>query len=155
MKKFMKKFNKYRMYIVAFVFIVILIGLIFSVKAFLYPTDAKSVYGNRLNGIENVEITSAKQNTIIKNIKVNSVISDAKIQIKGKIINILITVTSDFSIDSSKELFNKILSEFSDKEIAFYDFQFFSSNDNLKYKLIGYKNKTTEEIIYSQVSEVK
>ena len=57
-----------------------------------------------------------------------------------------------------KEKCNDILKEFSEEKIAFYDFEFFITNEDGNYKMIGYKNKKRKEISYVSdeiVKEVK
>ena len=64
----------------------------------------------------------------------------------------------DNTKDKMKEKCNDILKEFSEEKIAFYDFEFFITNEDGNYKMIGYKNKKSKEISYVSdeiVKEVK
>lgn len=149
MKKF---FKKYKIYLVIFILLLVLGGIVYSLKTFLYPDDLKSVYGNRLNGIEDVKISADRISALTNQIKENEAIDTVKVEIKGKIINVIIG--GSLTIEESEELLNGTLESFSEEEIAYYDFQFFATNEELKYKLIGYKNKTTESTVWTEVSEV-
>ena len=159
MKKVWNFIYKYRI-VIALVFLLIIgvFGFI-TVKQYLYPDDKLTVYGNRLDGIDKVKITDEKKNEIIKMIKEKAGIKDAKIDIQGKIINVSITASEkENTKEEMQKLCTEILLKFSSEEIKFYDFQFFIKNEDLTYNMIGYKNKISEEISYSDdviVSEVE
>lgn len=159
MKKVWNFIYKYRI-VIALVFLLIIgvFGFI-TVKQYLYPDDKLTVYGNRLDGIDKVKITDEKKNEIIKMIKEKAGIKDAKIDIQGKIINVSITASEkENNKEEMQKLCTEILLKFSSEEIKFYDFQFFIKNEDLNYNMIGYKNKISEEISYSDdviVSEVE
>ena len=159
MKKVWNFIYKYRI-VIALVFLLIIgvFGFI-TVKQYLYPDDKLKVYGNRLDGIDKVKITDEKKNEIIKMIKEKAGIKDAKIDIQGKIINVSITASEkENTKEEMQKLCTEILLKFSSEEIKFYDFQFFIKNEDLNYNMIGYKNKISEEISYSDdviVSEVE
>lgn len=159
MKKVWNFIYKYRI-VIALVFLLIIgvFGFI-TVKQYLYPDDKLTVYGNRLDGIDKVKITDEKKNEIIKMIKEKAGIKDAKIYIQGKIINVSITASEkENTKEEMQKLCTEILLKFSSEEIKFYDFQFFIKNEDLNYNMIGYKNKISEEISYSDdviVSEVE
>jgi hypothetical protein len=124
------------------------------IKQFLYPDDLKSLYGSRLDGIEEVEIASNKKISVINEIKTDENIEDASIDIKGKIINIIIKGKEGLTIEKSKEILSNALIKFSDKEKQFYDFEFFATNASLKYYVIGSKSKMIENIVWTEYSEV-
>ena len=150
MKKVWNFIYKYRI-VIALVFLLIIgvFGFI-TVKQYLYPDDKLTVYGNRLDGIDKVKITDEKKNEIIKMIKEKAGIKDAKIDIQGKIINVSITASEkENTKEEMQKLCTEILLKFSSEEIKFYDFQFFIKNEDLNYNMIGYKNKISEEISYS------
>ncbi len=159
MKKFWNFIYKYRILILLVILLALgIFGFIF-VKNYLYPDDEKTVYGSRLDGIEEVVITESKKKEVIDFIKENEFITNVTFDIQGKIINIYITSTSEENTsDKLKELSTLALEKFSDKEIAFYDFQFFIKNEESNYNMIGYKNKkstliswSVDEIVSSEV----
>ena len=159
MKKIFSFLGRHKLYILIIVLLVICLLAFFAMKSFLYPDDANTVYGDRLEGINEVEITSDRKTEISDKIKENEGITDANISIKGKIINIHITATTEANtIEVMEELSTTILDNFSEDEIAFYDFQFFIKNEDANYDLIGYKNKNSETISWDSdaiVSEVE
>lgn len=159
MKKIWNFILKYRVIIVLVLLAIFLTFMFIAIKSYMYPTDAKSVYGSRLDGIEKVPITDDEIKKLVNKIKEDETVTDASISIKGKIVNIHIKVTNkDNTKDKMKEKCNDILKEFSEEKIAFYDFEFFITNEDGNYKMIGYKNKKRKEISYVSdeiVKEVK
>lgn len=159
MKKIWKFIVDNRIYFAIFVFVVFGIFVISTMKAYLYPDDKLAVYGNRLDGIEDVLITDDKKNEVISFIKDDENITDVSIKIQGKIINISIKSNSDKNtIDVMKEKSVEIISKFSKEEVSYYDFQIFVKNEDANYNLIGYKNKNRDEISWVNdviVSEVE
>jgi len=159
MKKVWNFILKNRIYIVLVLFVIFCAFVFITMKAYLDPADELAVYGDRLNGIENVQIKEDKKKEIVDFIKEDETIIDASINVQGKIINISIkTTTKENTIDKMQEKGNLILEKFSEDEIAFYDFQFFIKNDDANYNMIGYKNKKNENISWESdeiVSEVE
>lgn len=148
-----------RIYIVLVLFVVFCGFVFVTMKAYLDPEDELAVYGNRLDGIENVEITDKKEKEVIEFIKEDENITDASIRIQGKIINIIIKAKDKKNtVEKMEEKGTKIIEKFSEEEIKFYDFQFFIKNEEANYNLMGYKNKKSEEISWVNdviVSEVE
>lgn len=149
-----KFLNKYKLTIIMMVFISVAAVLFLSFKSFIYPEDSESVYGDRLNGIDEVAITDEKKNEINTIISSSNVVTEGNIEIYGKIINIVVRSNTKGTEAKVKDLFNTILEKFSEKELEFYDFQYFVSNEDLDYSLIGYKNKLSEVPVYTISKEV-
>ncbi len=148
----MKIFKNYRFYLILFILIVFVAALIITTQSFLYNNDVSSLYGNRLDGVENVKISEQKTSTIIEKVTDYDEVKSVSIDINGRIINVVIREKEDLKVELAKELPSIVLNEFTDLELEFYDFQFFVVSEN--YSLIGYKNSTAEEVVWSQVSEV-
>lgn len=159
MKKVWNFIFKYRVYVLIFIILIFGVIIFFSAKTYLYPDDQKTVYGSRLDGIEDVKITSQRITEIVDIIKEEDGIKEASIDIQGKTVNISIIVEAkDNTIDEMKEFSTRILSNFTETEIAFYDFQFFINNEAGNYNMIGYKNKKNSDITWTTdeiVSEVE
>lgn len=163
MKKKIKKVLKNKRFIT--VCTLLLIGLLCLVllKGILYPNSKISYYGNRLDGIENVQISDKIKNKTINNIKNNELVTDAKINIHGKIINIIYNVKKETSIEDSKKIAVESLNNFSDDIKSFYDIQIIiTKNDEegteienesgkeiiKEFPIMGYKNCNAKEIVW-------
>lgn len=159
MKKIWNFILKNRLYILIVIIVALGVVVFLTFKSFMYPENESSVYGDRLDGIEEVTITDTKKNEVISKIKEEKDITSVSIDIQGKIINITIKATTeDNTLEVMEALGAKIIGYFSDKEVAFYDIQFFIQNKDANYNLIGYKNKKNTDITWESdviVSEVE
>ena len=114
MKKIWNFIVDNRIYIVLVLF-VIFCGFVFvTMKAYLDPEDELAVYGNRLEGIEKVQITDKKEKEVIDFIKEDENITDVSISIQGKIINIIIkSKGKKNTIEKMEEKGTEIIKKFS------------------------------------------
>ena len=69
MKKIWNFILKYRVIIVLVLLAIFLTFMFIAIKSYMYPTDVKSVYGNRLDGIEKVPITDDEIKKLVNKIK--------------------------------------------------------------------------------------
>ena len=147
--KFIKE-HKFKLIIGVIILVVLIVGLIL-LKNLLFSTSDGPIYGNRLDGIEDVEIADERFTEIESNLLVNDGVETADVYLEGKLINILIDV-KELSIDESKTILNKTLESFSDEEKEFYDIQYFvteeSDPESELYPIIGYKNKLSNIIVW-------
>lgn len=159
MKKIWNFIYKYRIFIaILFLLIMGTFGYLI-ISSYLSTDDPKVVYGDRLNGIEDVPITDKKKIDIESKIKERENITSVNISLQGAIINISIVAEKDNNkIDAMKEMGKEILKEFTEQELKFYDIQFFIKNVDENYNMMGYKNKKSETISWTSdeiVSEVE
>lgn len=129
--------------------VIISIILVVILLSQLIGSNKNDEYGDRLNGIEKVEITSDTKNQLEKEIANEELVTKVKYDLKGRLINIVLNVKDEKEIDSVKEVGNKILSYFDEKQLSYYDIQILVSSDNEeseKYPIIGYKHKTRDAI---------
>lgn len=135
--------------IVLGVILIFLISVVVIFKAF-FPSG--NAYGNRLKGIDKVKFSNKEVATLEKKIKDRSKIKKVSIDIKGRLINILITVEEDTDLDDLKDYSKEKLELFDEDELKFYDIQFYILNekeDAKGYPAIGYKHKSSDEIKWS------
>lgn len=132
------------------IFIIAIISVLVFVKV-LSPNTGKSEYGNRLKGISKVEITKETQKKFISELEKKDKVDKADMNIKGRLINIIITVKDDTSKDDAKDLANSSLEFFEEEELEYYDYQVFLKNEKKEdgYLVIGYKHKTKENFKWS------
>jgi hypothetical protein len=152
-------------YIFAFV---IIIAFILLVLKLVLPSSGINKYGDRLDGIEKHPFTEKEKNKVIKNIKEKEQVVSCKIDVQGKIINVIFTVNKDVSKDDSKNIATGSLADFSDKVKSFYDIQFMIKKKDeegtkvtkqvddettkevtvYEFPIMGYKNKSREGITW-------
>ena len=80
-------------------------------------------YGNRLTGIENVEITKEHKDEIVAFLGEQEIVEKATIDIRGKIIYINIYLKSG-KVDDAQSLAIKTLDKLTEDEKNFYDINY-------------------------------
>lgn len=137
--KFIKK-NKNTFIILGIVLIVLIITFI-ALFHFLFSGYKTSKYGNRLTGIENVQISDETINASKEVLKSIKGVTDVSYHLSGKICNFILIVDKDANPDTIMKEASKILEKFSTDEKKFYDFQIIvkSSEDSKNFPIIGYK----------------
>ncbi len=141
------KNNKGIFITISIILIFLIVGL-FLMKAF-FPSGNE--YGNRLKGIEKVSFSKKEINKLEEEIKKRDKIKSVSINIKGKLINIIIKVEEDTSLDDMKDYCKEKLELFDEDELKYYDIQFYLINEKEKdgYPSIGYLHKSSEDIKWS------
>ena len=149
MKKFIKN-NK--LTVITFIICVIFVIIVFAVKLTFFPDEAKAIYGDRLDGIEEVEITSKEQDNIISKLEEKAEVKKAEVDIKGRIINVIITVNDDVEVNSAKALTTTITDTLEEDQRSYYDIQVFikKDNDDARYPIIGYKHQDKDSFSWSK-----
>ena len=149
MKKFIKK-NK--LAVITFIICLIFVILVFAIKLTFFPNEARAIYGDRLDGIKEVEITDSNQDDIISALEDLDTVKEASCDVKGRILNILITVNDDVALDTAKSLTTTITGNLKKKQTSYYDIQVFISKDNedASFPIIGYKHEDKDSFSWSK-----
>ena len=149
MKNFIKN-NKVT--VVAFIICVIFVILVFAVKLTFFPNEGTAIYGDRLDGIEEVEITDKQQEDIIKSLEDKDEVKKVSCDIKGRTLNVLITVNDDVELDPAKALTSSITDNLEENQTSYYDIQVFISkdNDDTRFPIIGYKHQDKDEFSWTK-----
>lgn len=143
--------KKNKLLIVAIIVFIIFILLVAGLLMLVTKGRGKGEYGERLNGIEDVKITSEIENEIIKTFENLDKVESAKYKLRGKIINVILTVSDDLDVETAKSYSAEILKILDEEQLKFYDIQiYYSSNteSSQNYPFIGYKNKSKEEFAW-------
>lgn len=147
MKKYVRK-NKKKIAIIV-IGVILLIFLLYMFKV-LFIGKSRDAYGNRLDGIKEVKVKEDTKNDTKNQIKETSGVQDVEFILKGKLITYLIQV-EEINGDQVKDMAAKTLEKYSEDQLKFYDFQFIVEKDNGadKTAVIGYKNKGSEAVVWS------
>lgn len=156
MKDFFNKLVKFAMknkllsILLLLFFLILILGLV-SIKIFIFPSYGVSKYGSRLDGIESVKLDDSRFNEIKNKCELTDGISIKSLRLSGKIVNIILSVDAEKGITSEKvkSAASKIVNEFSEDELKYYDFQVFvSGNDDLS-SMIGYRKNNSEGLSWN------
>lgn len=115
------------------------------------PKKGEPVYGNRLDGIEEVEVTSGQTEELVKELKDKDYVVSASTHVSGRIINVLVETKKGTKPYTAKSLRTVVLKAFEKDQIDFYDIQLFITNENDKtkdYPIIGYKNASDKNFVF-------
>lgn len=124
-------------------FIVFVVMLVIFLKMTI---NTSGRYGNRLEGIEDVEISTDTLADISLGLEEKDEVSKAKLRIQGKIIYINISFVESVKLEKGKEIAEGVLSEFDEDELEFYDFSFVIeqiSEDDEEETWVGVGSKNT------------
>ncbi len=103
---------------------IIVVGFTFFLYKLFIGSSGKPVYGNRLDGIENVPITEEQKETITNAIMDNErVLKVTKPYLNGKIFKVIIYMADAADVDSSKSLADLVVNNLTDEQKAFYDIE--------------------------------
>ena len=154
--KKIKKLFKNKKFVIIFSLIMVALICVIMLLLILSPNTGKSVYGNRLKGINSIKFSTNDQNKVVKKLKEEEKVTDAKMNIHGKIINVIFDVKNDTSVDDAKALAAASLENFKDDVKEFYDIEFIitkskeekDENGNKIFPIMGYKNSSSQGLVW-------
>ena len=142
----MKRFyRENRVFVILMAVVVICAAImIFLLAKYVMHSNNGNKYGNRLDGIKDVIITSDKKSEMIASLEEESKINSVQVNVHGKIVNFIIDFKKDATIDDAKSIAIKCLDFFEEEYRNFYDLQFLCQKSELesgekdKFPIIGY-----------------
>lgn len=141
-KKLKAFYKNNRVYsILMIISIICIVAILVGVVLYFLGQTSKDKYGNRLEGIEKVEIKESKLNDIENKITESELVKSTEVVIKGKLVYITITLNTGTHADA-ESLAQTSLELFSEEEKAFYDIQYIVDNKDEKieenFPVMGY-----------------
>ena len=145
---FIKK-NKVTILVIA-IFAVCIFMIMGLINAF-FPEEGTAIYGNRLDGIDKVEISDTTLKDLEDKFK-DDAVKSVSARVAGRIIEIEMVVNDDVDPGTAKIYGNKALEVFSKEQKEYYDIQIFAKKDieAEQYPIIGYKHKSKESISWTK-----
>ena len=150
-----KKFKQNKVLLVLTLIIIIsLVLMAVGLVSYFYGNN-KDKYGDRLKDKANYPI-SENINTEIKSIYKNGV-DEVKVDIRGKIIYIIMNVEKDTSSLDAQSYAESALEKFTEEQLNYYDVQFMitcksevvEEGTTAVYPLEGYKNSNSKIIVWT------
>lgn len=143
----MEFIKKYKFWIVGIVVVLILGLLIYGMCSLLLPNSSKDLYGNRLDGMEEVMIQNSTISKIKEEIAALNEVNSIEYHLSGRIANFLIDVKKDTDLISAHGLADKLLPYFEDNQKEYFDIQVLitckEDTESTIYPMAGYKHKTS------------
>lgn len=136
-----------KMILIGIIVVVVILGLLFLKSLFFVKQDR--VYGNRLDGIEDVEVSESVMDEMASVFKDVEGVKSTDARENGKIINLLIDVGDTTDFNKLKEASNEVYKKLDKDQRKFYDVQVFFFGGGDKYPIIGYLHKGGTEFVWS------
>ena len=125
-----------------------------------YYVWAKDKLGNRIKDIEDYPISESvyqKIETEIEKLDKVSSVERAKGTLDSKVIDYLIVVKGETTLEQAKEIGDKLLTYFDEKTLSYYSVQIFISKKDTSmnnFPIIGMKNPKTPKIIWTKDRDI-
>lgn len=148
MNKLLKDLKKNKYTTLAIIIFVLLIILGYGLYNVLIPNNGKPVYGDRLDGIEKVEVTKDQLEKLDTEIVKESMVAKSNSYTSGRIVNIILTIKEGVSESNAKKITSTIVEYFTEDQLSYYDIQLFLTTEDDSYNIIGYKNKTEKDFTF-------
>ena len=141
--------------IVIIVFIIGMFALSY-LKRIYWDNNNQAAYGDRIEGIENHDISDSDIKKIEEDISAIEKVEKVVYDLEGRIINLTITVSNDMSVKDSKKLSSAILDNFTEEQISYYSIQLYfvkedSSIDD--FPVMGYKHYLNDNFSWTKDRE--
>lgn len=143
----MKFIKEHKLTVIVLILFIAIMVSSFVLFGFFTGDSESGIYGTRLNDIVNVKITSDRKTQIIDNVNSLEKSSDVSVNVKGKIINVIITCNDDVSVSDAKGFGDKVVEKLSEDEKKLYDVQVFvkkNKEDDASFPIIGYRHRSKD-----------
>jgi hypothetical protein len=159
MKGIKRFFKEHRIFTILMAVVIVCLILVAFTLFQLFGNNGKGKYGSRLDGIEDVPITTEKKDDFRDKLVENGKVKTAGIDVTGRIVYINIYFEQNVDLVEAQGIALKSLEEFSEEELKFYDFQFTlredSSNNNEGFVIEGAHNKNGNGLIWNNNRKVE
>lgn len=147
--KFLKKNKKIT---IGIIITILALLAIFFIVIFILPLFGHNKYGDRLEGMDQVEISSETKNNLVEVMEKTGHFESVEYTLNGRIINLVAVVKKDVKAKDAKEAASKVLDKLSKEEKEYYDVQVFltqEQEESKSYPYIGYKSKTAKGFVWT------
>ena len=131
--------------------VIVLMGVaLLLLKVIFFPNESKAIYGTRLEGRKDVEISEETKKKVQERVKDTS--PKTEVRVAGRLIYITMHVNGDVNTETARNVGNSTLEDFSDAEKAYYDIQIIVENDanTNQFPIIGYKHHTKDYVSWTK-----
>lgn len=159
MKKIFKKFlallSRHKL-LTIICFLALIATIVMGYVFFNVFIGGNSKYGDRLDGIEEVTISSKDKKEIASTLEEKEEVTSASVRVQGKIIYINIVFTRATSLDKAKEIAKSTLTSFDEDELKFYDIGYYLTQEEVENKedigfvALGTKNAKLDNISWTK-----
>lgn len=156
MKGLRRFYKNNRVYVILMVLsIVCILSIFIGVIVYFAKQSTQDVYGDRLDGIENVKLTDDRFTEMENAIKESELVSNVDVTLQGKIIYAVVKLNGGTPQDA-ENISVKMLEKLSEEEKLFYDIQFIftlaNESEESVFPIMGYKKSSNTTISWTKYS---
>lgn len=149
----MKYIKNHKFTCVVILIFIALVIVMYVLYNLFFINSSKPEYGNRLEGIEAVEIKNDTLKKVENDIKAKKGVKDVSTNITGRTLDIVVTVEDNMSLKDAKSIGNTSYKSLNEKQIKYYSIQIFvkkldEAQNN--FPIIGYKQKETTNVVWTK-----
>lgn len=152
MKKFYKENRVFSILMLVALTSLIIIAVFFLL--YFFKGQSSNKYGNRLDGINAVKITSKTLTEYKNKLTAEPGVEGAEANIQGKIVYVIIDISKESGANTGVNAALKTINNFSEKELEYYDFNFIINKKDKDeaeiFPIMGYKKSTSASIIWTR-----
>lgn len=143
MKNLGKFLKKNKMTVIVIICCLALTIILFALKLTFFPNEAKAIYGDRLDGLSEAKIKNSDLEQIESNLKEKDGVEKIATSTSGRILNVIITVKDDVSLESVKSFPDEVDKALDDDQKKAYDVQVFikKNKEDDKFPVIAYRHQ--------------
>ena len=143
MKNLGKFLKKNKMTVIVIICCLALTIILFALKLTFFPNEAKAIYGDRLDGLSEAKIKNSDLEQIESNLKEKDGVEKISTSTSGRILNVIITVKDDVSLESVKSFPDEVDKALDDDQKKAYDVQVFikKNKEDDKFPVIAYRHQ--------------
>ena len=158
MNKIKKIWTENRVLFVLFVIVLVCLLIIMGVFLKYFFGSSKSSYGDRLEGIKEVEVTDEVKNKFLSAMENDELISESSIKVKGKIIYIALHFKDGVSLVEAQSKALASLMVFEQNYLDFCDFNYTlkgnATESSEGFLIMGAKNVNGSGLVWNNNTEV-
>ena len=159
MNKLKEIWGKNKVLIVLGIILIICFIAILIVTFSFFFGGSESVYGDRLDGIENYPIEDSFIDEYIANLESDEMINSATFDTKGRIIYVTIDFVGDTSLVEAQSKAAASLEQFSEETISYYDINFTLTSESTEnsegFTIMGARNVAGSGLVWNNNTPVE
>ena len=138
----MKFIKKNKTLLLAGLILIAIVAAIFIVKDTIMFDEYQALYGNRLEGIDKVEITKDQIKQVKERLKDTT--EKVDIRVSGRVINLIIETKPETTPEEARGMAGVLLENISPEQKNYYDIEALidNSENQTQFPIIGYMHKT-------------
>ncbi len=153
MKKLKELWGKNKVLIVLGIILVICLVAIIIVTFSFFLGGNKGVYGDRLKDIDKHPVTETLKSEYVTALEAENSVTSVSMDIKGKIIYIIINFASDTALNDAEALAALSLDKLGEDILSFYDINFTlkceKSENSEGFTILGAKNVAGSGLVWN------